>query len=122
MEDVEEELKKLRYHVKLLGEAINGRDYPITSLVVFMNWDESELDAAHDIFEEADNRLSEGKGVDWGGFERKLRDRFQIGYQTVKDIVLAFHRNHQWTQVCREYAHAYECSEFHEITRPDKWD
>ena len=122
MDDIDAELEKIRYHLKLLGEAVDFREHPMAYLVVHLNWTESQLDRANDIFEEARNALDEGRGVNWGQFEHKLRDEFQIGYQTVKTIILAFHRNHQWTDVCKQYAEAYECSEFHEITRREDWD
>ena len=76
-------------------------------------------DTAHDIFEKYDNTLEREEPVNWKEFEMELRNTFDIGYQTVKSIVLAFYRNHQWTRVCAEYAKAYECIEFHEIIRSE---
>ncbi len=117
MDYIETELEKIRYHLKLLGQVIDYREHPIEHLVVSLNWSEQQLERAHDIFEEAQNAIDDGTGIVWGHFEHQLRDEFDIGYQSVKDIVLAFYRHHRWTDVCKQYAEEYECSEFHEITR-----
>ncbi|KZY36775.1 hypothetical protein A3754_24485 [Alcanivorax sp. HI0083] len=117
MTDLESELNKIKFHINLIGETLDSRENPIPSLVIHMNWDESDLDSAHDIFEKYDSMVEAEEEVNWQAFEMELRDRFGIGYQTVKSIVLAFFRNHQWTEVCTLYAKAYECMEFHEITR-----
>lgn len=122
MDNIEVELEKIRFHLKLLGEAIDHREHPIECLVLYLNWSESQLERAHDIFEEAQDALEQKQAVNWGQFEHKLRDEFNIGYQSVKSIVLAFYRNHQWTDVCKQYAEAFECSEFHEITRRGESD
>lgn len=117
MTDIEREIEKLKFHISLIGETIDHRNNPITALVISMNWNAKDLDSAHDIFEKYDSQLESKEEVNWYAFEHELRDKFDIGYQTVKSIILAFYRNHQWTEVCRLYAKAYECVEFHEITR-----
>jgi len=119
MTNLEKELERLRYQIKLIGETLDFNRDPITSLVIEMNWDHEDLDAAHDIFEKYDNKLEKNEDFNWQLFEFELRDKFQIGYQTVKDIILSFYRNHQWVRVCKGYAKAFECSEFHEIIRTD---
>ncbi|MEJ1364540.1 MAG: hypothetical protein RPU42_05495 [Candidatus Sedimenticola sp. (ex Thyasira tokunagai)] len=111
------EIDKIKFHIKMLGEAIDSREYPIASLVISMDWDGDDLNRAHDVFEKYDNMLEAKEDINWRAFEMELRNTFDIGYQTVKSIVLAFYRNHQWTEVCSLYAKAYECLEFHEITR-----
>lgn len=120
MDDTKSEIERLRYHVKLLGEAVDSQEHPLTSLVVHLNWKEADLDAAHDIFEEFDQKMESDASVNWSDLERRLKDRFDIGYQTVKSIVLAFYRNHQWSGVCRKYAMAHQCTEFHEIIQPNR--
>ena len=117
MTDIENEIKKLKFHISLIGETLDFRNNPIPALVIQMDWDEKDLDAAHDIFEKYDNMLEAKEEVNWRAFEMELREKFGISYQTVKSIVLAFYRNHQWTEVCTLYARSRECVEFHEITR-----
>jgi len=118
MTDIENEIKKLKFHISLIGETLDYRANPIAALIIERDWNEADLDSAHDIFEKYDNMLEEKKDVDWRAFEMELKKKFGIGYQTVKSIVLAFYRNHQWTNVCTLYARSAECVEFHEITRP----
>lgn len=118
MTDIKDEIKKLKFHISLIGETLDYRSNPIPALVIEMNWNANDLDAAHDIFEKYNNMLEAKEDVSWRAFEMELRQKFGIGYQTVKSIILAFFRNHQWTEVCTLYAQSYECMEFHEITRP----
>lgn len=116
--NIEEQIKKLQYQIKLIGETLDSREHPIAALIISMDWNDADLDRAHDIFEKFDAILeAEGK-PNWAEFEKDFRDQFKIGYQTLKMIVIAFYRNFQWTQVCEVYAKAHECVEFHEITRP----
>ncbi|MDZ4202063.1 MAG: hypothetical protein U1C96_07985 [Gallionella sp.] len=117
-ETIQEQLDKLRYQLRLLAETIDHREYPIPALVLELDWDDKDLNRAHDIFEKYDAKLEASEEINWGAFEMELRDTFSIGYQTVKSIVLAFFDNSQWQSVCTAYAKKYECVEFHRITRP----
>lgn len=109
------ELEKIKFHIQMLGECIDSTTSPIASLVISMDWDGDDLNRAHDIFEKYDNDLENGREVNWTQFEHEIRDEFEIGYQNVKSIVLAFYRNHQWVEVCKQYASDKPCMEFHEI-------
>ena len=102
----------------LVGESLDSREHPIATLVIAMDWDGSDLDRAHDIFEKFEGIIEAGEEPNWSEFEHDFNQQFGIGYQTLKMVVLAFHRNFQWTHVCEVYAKAKECMEFHEITRP----
>lgn len=116
-DSIQKQLDKLKYQLHLLGEAVDHREYPIPSLILSMDWDDDDLNKAHDIFEKYDNMMEDRKEVNWTAFEMELRETFGIGYQTVKTIILAFFDNGQWQNVCTAYAKAYECVEFHRITR-----
>src|SRR4029453_12529961 len=118
-DNIEREVEKIKFHIRLIGETIDHRSYPIPFLVIEMDWDDKDLDKANDIFEKYDNKLERGEEVNWTEFQMELQKTFGIGYQTVKSIVLAFYRNRQWTRVCAGYAQAYECIEFHEINRSE---
>ncbi len=115
MNDITKEIKKIKFHLRLLSETIDSRNYPIPSLVVEMDWDGDDLNRAHDIFEKYDKKLEAGETVNWTDLEIDLKREFDINYQIVKSIVLAFYRNHQWTEVCKYYAKSHMCIEFHEI-------
>jgi len=120
IEQLAEELSKLKYKVRTIGNTIDYQAYPIEALILEMDWGEGDIDRAHDIFEEYDNKLEAKEEVSWNKFEMKLRNEFDIGYQTVKSIVIAFYKNHQWTNVCYGYAMSFEPTtpvEFHQITR-----
>lgn len=120
IDEVIERLKKLEYQVSVLSGCIDYERYPVESLILDMNWDDSQLNKAHDIFQIYDEKLERKEEVDWTEFEHRLRDEFSIGYQTVKSIILAFYNNHQWVDVCYGYAMSFEPTtpiEFHSITR-----
>ena len=120
IDELAEELQKLKYQVRVLGATVDYDAHPVESLILSMDWGEGDIDRAHDIFETYDNKLEAKEPINWTEFEMELRTEFNIGYQTVKRIVLAFFKNHQWTNVCYGYAMSFEPTtpvEFHQITR-----
>jgi len=120
MEDLQSQINKLKYQMGLVGESLDSREHPISTLVITMDWGDKELDRAHDIFEKFEGIIKSQKEPNWHEFENDFYEQLRIGHQTLKMVVLAFHRNYQWIHVCEVYAKAKECSEFHEITRPKK--
>ena len=115
------ELEKIKYHIRLINDRlrlIDGKidfDFhsdPIASLVIEMDWNEDDLNRAHDIFEryrgfkfqKLDHRL-----------EHALRDEFGIGAGSAKEIIVAFWEARKWVDVCVAYAKANRCAEYHEI-------
>lgn len=120
LEELTAELDKLKYQVRTLAETIDYQAHPVEALILSMDWNEGDIDRAHDIFEKYDNKLHAGEPINWHEFEMELKNEFDIGYQTVKSIILAFFKNHQWTEVCYGYAMSFEPTtpiEFHQITR-----
>jgi hypothetical protein len=113
--DMERELAKLRYHVRKLAGAISYNKHPIEHLVVMMDWSAEDLDDAFDIFQRYRSDLDNHGSMLASQLERDLCQRFDISYQTVKDIVLAFWRHHNYSDVCEEYARQNRVSEFEEI-------
>ncbi len=120
IEEIMADLEKLKYHVRVLADTVDYSQYPIESLILSLDWDESQIERAHDIFEKYDDFLKNNTPIKWNAFERELTTEFNINYQTVKSIILAFFKNDQWVEVCRGYAMSFEPStpvEFHSITR-----
>ncbi|EGQ8265108.1 hypothetical protein DC919_RS16120 [Vibrio parahaemolyticus] len=120
LEELSAVVEKLQYHVSILSDCVDYERYPVERLILSMNWDDAQLNRAHDIFQKYDELLTNEEDVNWMAFEHELRDEFNIGYQTVKHIVLAFFNNHQWVEVCHGYAMSFEPTtpvEFHQITR-----
>ncbi|MGE6440714.1 hypothetical protein ACQKC9_04000 [Psychrobacter sp. NPDC078409] len=118
--NLEEKVNLLQYHVTLLANCIDSDEHPVENLILTMNWNEEQIEKAHDIFQKYDELIDLKSDIVWSRFEHELRDQFSIGYQTVKRIVLAFYRNHQWVDVCYQYAMSFEPTtpiEFHQITR-----
>lgn len=120
IEEIVYKLNKLEYQVSVLAECIDHERYPVQALILSMNWNDEQLNKAHDIFQVYDEKLEKGEDINWYEFEHALRGEFSIGYQTVKSIILAFYNNHQWVDVCYGYAMSFEPTtpiEFHSITR-----
>jgi len=120
LEELVASVEKLKYHVQILGDTIDYQSHPVESLILSMDWGDGDINRAHDIFEKYDDKLAAKENVEWGEFENELKSEFNIGYQTVKSIILAFYKNHQWTNVCYGYAMSFEPYtpvEFHQITR-----
>jgi len=118
MNNIEQEIEKLKYQINILSSTVDSDKYPVESLILSLNWNDNDLNDAHDIFETYDKKLeNKEEDINWKEFEDKLRDRFNIGYQTVKLIIIAFYKNHQWVEVCYQYAKAFTCVEFHSIIR-----
>ena len=113
MDDIEQEIKKLKYKVKLLSSIVDYNQYPIEALMLSLDWDDQDLDKAHDVFEKYSNKIENKERIEWREFENELKEKFNIGYQTVKRVINAFYKNDQWTEVCYEYAKAFKCLEFH---------
>lgn len=121
--DLENKIDLLQYHIRLLANCIDSDEHPVESLILNMNWDEKQIDKAHDIFQKYEQLIDSKVKINWQNFENELKEEFDISYQTVKYIVLAFYRNNQWVEVCYEYAMSMEPTtpiEFHQITRHNK--
>lgn len=118
--DLLNEIEKIKYQLRIIAQTVDYDAHPVEALILSMDWSEGDINRAHDIFEKYDKKMDDGEKVNWMQFESELENEFKIGYQTVKSIVLAFYRNHQWTNVCHAYAMSFEPNapvEFHQITR-----
>jgi hypothetical protein len=114
--DTEQEIRKLKYHAKLLYQALGEVD-TYASLAIELDWTEADMSRAHDIFEKYDKQFQDTGNMDGGALERDLRETFNIGYQEVKHIVCVFWKSNQWPDVCKSYAEQFRCSEFREILK-----
>lgn len=122
-EEMAEIIEKLVYHVSLLGETIDYEKYPVEALILSMKWDRADLNKAHDIFERWDHRLENGGEMKTGEFESDFNRELKISYQDLKSVILAFYKNHQWTNVCEAYVDAFGTSpsaEYHSIMRRER--
>ncbi len=114
--NIEEEINKLKYQIDILKDTLDSDKYPIESLILNLNLNEDKLNQIYDIFDIFEQKLENNeKDINWTEFEHKLRDTLDIGYQTVKTIIIAFYNNYQWVDVCYHYAKAYQCVEFHSL-------
>ncbi len=117
MKEILQEIEKLKYQIQQIGETLDSKKHPIPSLIISFDWDERKLNKAHDIFEKFHNLLEGGTDPSWPDFENRFRFELSVDYQRLKFIVISFHRNFQWTNVCEAYAKKNKCIEFHEIMK-----
>lgn len=117
MEEFEKRIEKLEYQISLLISTIDNDKYPVESMILYLNWNDTDLNKAHDIFEKYDNKLENKEDINWTDFEHELTQTFDIGYQTVKTIIISFYKNRQWSGVCYYYAKSHACMEFHSLIR-----
>jgi hypothetical protein len=119
MENLVEEIQRLRFQITKLSESLDSKEYPIQCLVISLNWSEKDLNDADGIFEEYDRILKDKTTSNpLVGFETKLRDRLRIDYQTVQRVILAFYDGGKWVDVCKGYAKDADVSELQCINRP----
>jgi hypothetical protein len=72
------------------------------------------------IFGKYDKKLSENTSDDTSeitlDLEIELRKKFDVGYQEVKDIILAFYARRRFKELCFAYMMDHQCAEFDSIT------
>lgn len=121
--EMAEIIEKLVYHVSLLGETIDYEKHPVEALILSQNWGRADIEKAHDIFERWDRRLEESGAMSTSEFESDFRRELKISHQGLKSVILAFYRNHQWTNVCEAYVDAFGTSpsvEYRSIMRRER--
>lgn len=122
-EEIESALSKLRYQISVLGDTIDFKSHPVEYLIISMDWEHKDSSAVHDVFEEWNRKITEGVDLQQGDFENDFRTKFDIGYQTLKPIILAFYDNGQWTDVCTAYVDSfkgYPPVEYHRIMKRER--
>ncbi|EFN7494463.1 DUF1878 family protein, partial [Escherichia coli] len=58
LNEISKEIEKLKYHIRILGESIDYHNHPVESLILSMDWDEKDINRAHDIFEKYDEKIN----------------------------------------------------------------
>lgn len=117
-DEITQNIKKLQYHVSILGHTVDSDKYPVEALILGMNWSEDEINKVHDIFERWNKNLENGEKMSVGEFEEDFGKELGISYQELKSIISAFYRNGQWTNVCESYVDSFgktPAAEFHFI-------
>jgi len=115
--EMEDTIRRLRYHVGLLSEALPTQGNELTKLIVSFNWDDEDLDDARAIFDEYQQKCEQGKQITENSIEHDFRKRFDMHYQRFKSVVLAFYANREFRDVCIQFAFHQDVLEFHPIMR-----
>ena len=108
LKKITEEIEKLNYQVRTLGNAIDWEKYPLEHLIICMGWSEYDVNLVHDIFKKYDDILTQDLPVNWKEFERAFAQQLDLGYQEIKSIVLAFYETQRWVNVCIQYAKSFD--------------
>jgi hypothetical protein len=72
-----------------------------------MDWNKNDINAVHAIFERYDAMIRDNQAFNRLEFEAAFQKELNIGYQTLKQIVIAFYRNNQWQDVCLSYVKSH---------------
>ena len=117
--DVLRELKKVKFHLRTIGEEIGLERCPIGWLVIKMDWSEEDLDSVINMFYEYRNALKNNEDINLGSLRNALMRLTSNNYDRVKDIIIALHKSERFevVAVCEKFAEAYSCAEFNEILR-----
>ena len=108
LQQLKDQLEKMQFHIKLLRETIDYEKYPISSLVIDLNWSSNDLNIAYDIFEKFENKIKHAeKSLTHIDMQVEFEERLNINYQDLKLVVLSFFYNNQFTEVCVEYAQSF---------------
>lgn len=107
-EDVSNEIDKLKFHVGLLSqELLDTKKHPISSLVVGLDWSETDLDAAHGIFEEYESILFEKENISWTDFAKSFEEKLGITGPQLEAVIVAFCRDTRYVEICQAYARSF---------------
>ena len=108
LQQLKDQLEKMKFHINLIGETINYEKYPIPSLVIDLNWSSNDLNIAYNIFEDFEKRINHGETsllhID---MQVEFEEKLNVNYQELKLVVLSFFYNNQFTEVCIEYAKSF---------------
>ena len=117
IDDISKELAKLKFQVRLLGEAIG--DSSIPKLVIKMDWTEEILKEVYGVFKKHNDTRWEEKWIDLGRMSSELLallDKYHTvkNYDDFREIVLAFYHSGEYRVICALFATTplYACSEF----------
>ena len=113
--DVETEIEKLRYHLRLLADASDLAEHPDTKFIIAHGWGEDDWDDAEEIFGCYEEAVEAGGSIN--GLEREVKERFNCGYQEVKRLVLAMWDAEVCRRACYEYAKANDTLEMKRIIK-----
>lgn len=100
-------IEKLSYHIEMIGRTIDHQSYPIEALVLSMNWNRTELENVFKFFEDWEIKRKNNATIDSAPFESDFTKRFNLNYQGLKPVILAFWRNGQWTELCEAYVDSF---------------
>ncbi|MCB9763907.1 MAG: hypothetical protein H6739_29320 [Alphaproteobacteria bacterium] len=111
----EEQLAKLQWQIQRLADVLPKDTAPVTKLAIQLGWGEEELNLCEETFDQFQHKFDNEGSI--SGFEKSLKDRMGISYQTVKKIVLAFIAEGMYEDVCIEYAKQNDTLEMKRLLR-----
>jgi hypothetical protein len=119
-ENLVKRIDKLEYHLSLILGTLDCNKHPEECLQISFNFSENDFRALLDIFDKYDKELSKNTTSNTNeitmNLELKIRQTFNIGYQEVKDVILAFYAKHRFEELCFAYMMDHQCAEFDSIT------
>ena len=96
-----DEIEKLKYHINILQNSVKFND--VIGLAVKLDLSKAQFDDLCKICEEFERKIENDKKFNFYEFEGELKDKFSIGYQTIKMIIDDFIEY----EYCVELAYIY---------------
>ena len=115
--DLETQLEKVNFHLRMISEEIDSNSCPIAWLSITMDWTEDDLKNVIDMFYEYHKALHNGEKINLDRLKRSLMNMTDSNYDKVKNIILALHRSQRFevVDVCEKFAEVNDCAEFNQI-------
>lgn len=82
---IDDKINKSKYHISTLKDRVEFDN--ASKLAIKLNLDESQFDDLCKICEEFERKIENDKRFNFYEFEGELKDKFGIGYQTIKMII-----------------------------------
>jgi len=87
--EIEDELKKVKFHIETLADTLDVDQHPVESLIITFDWSNEDLDTAHNIFEKYDDLLQNKKKIRWSDLVLQRQNSLleKLGSSTVSEII-----------------------------------
>ncbi len=80
-----DEIEKLKYHISTIKDRVEFNN--VSKLAIKLNLDESQFDDLCKLCKEFEHKIENDKIFNFYEFEGEMKDKFGIGYQTIKMII-----------------------------------
>lgn len=103
-----DEIEKIKYHISTLKDSVEFIN--VDGLAVKLDFSKSQFDDLCKICEEFEHKIENDKKFNFYEFEGELKDKFSIGYQTIKMIIDDFAKYEHFEYLAYAYMLSTKCN------------